>query len=89
MKSERGVIFQNVMLLQCSSIFSSVRYYPSKGSLKQLPAHIKVRHSTVGGDAESRKRKGKCKEGEYVPEVEKQRDDSDHKRLATLDIYAG
>ncbi|PRQ32904.1 putative DNA (cytosine-5-)-methyltransferase [Rosa chinensis] len=64
-------------------------YDPSKGSLKQLPVHIKVRHSAVGGDAESRKKKGKCKEGEDVPEVEKQRDDSEHKRLATLDIFAG
>lgn len=71
-------------------IFFCERLYdPSNGSLKQLPAHIKVRHSTVGGDAESRKRKGKCKEGEDVLEVEKQRDDSDHKRLATLDIFAG
>ncbi|PRQ47202.1 putative DNA (cytosine-5-)-methyltransferase [Rosa chinensis] len=64
-------------------------YDPSNGSIKQLPANIRVKYSTVGGDPESRKRKGKCKEGEDVPEVQKQRDDSDHKRLATLDIFAG
>ncbi|XP_004287724.1 PREDICTED: DNA (cytosine-5)-methyltransferase 1-like [Fragaria vesca subsp. vesca] len=64
-------------------------YDPSNGSLKQLPANIRVKYSTVGGDTESRKRKGKCKEGEDVPEAEQQRDDSEHKRLATLDIFAG
>ncbi|XP_050379658.1 DNA (cytosine-5)-methyltransferase 1-like [Argentina anserina] len=64
-------------------------YEPSKGSVKQLPANIRVKYTTVSGDTEARKRKGKCKEGEDVPEVEKQRDDSEHKRLATLDIFAG
>ncbi|PQQ02005.1 DNA (cytosine-5)-methyltransferase 1 [Prunus yedoensis var. nudiflora] len=64
-------------------------YDPSKGSIKQLPAHIKLRYSTGGGDADSRKRKGKCKEGENVSDVENQRADSEQKRLATLDIFAG
>ncbi|CAB4264150.1 unnamed protein product [Prunus armeniaca] len=76
------VIFQHIF-------FCEHLYDPSKGSIKQLPAHIKLRYSTGGGDADSRKRKGKCKEGENVSEVENQRADSEQKRLATLDIFAG
>ncbi|VVA38732.1 PREDICTED: DNA [Prunus dulcis] len=76
------VIFQHIF-------FCEHLYDPSKGSIKQLPAHIKLRYSTAGGDADSRKRKSKCKEGENVSEVENQRADSEQKRLATLDIFAG
>ncbi|CAN6698937.1 unnamed protein product [Malus baccata var. baccata] len=70
------------------TFFCEYLYDPSNGSIKQLPATIKLRYSTVGGDVESRKRKGKGKEGD-VSEVEKQRADSVQKRLATLDIFAG
>eukprot|EP00257_Ricinus_communis_P015938 XP_015573958.1 DNA (cytosine-5)-methyltransferase 1 isoform X1 [Ricinus communis] len=64
-------------------------YDPSKGSLKQLPAHIKLRYSTgtQESDAASRKRKGKCKEGE--DEVENKREATQGRRLATLDIFSG
>ncbi|KAF2284474.1 hypothetical protein GH714_024481 [Hevea brasiliensis] len=64
-------------------------YDPSTGSLKQLPANIKMRYSigTAESDAASRKRKGKCKEGE--DEVERERKASQERRLATLDIFAG
>ncbi|KDP24228.1 hypothetical protein JCGZ_25885 [Jatropha curcas] len=64
-------------------------YDPSKGSLKQLPANIKLRYSTGTGEsvAVSRKRKGKWKEGE--DEVEKEREASEVRSLATLDIFAG
>ncbi|KAI5318407.1 hypothetical protein L3X38_038115 [Prunus dulcis] len=55
------VIFQHIF-------FCEHLYDPSKGYIKQLPAHIKLRYSTAGGDADSRKRKGKCKEGENVSE---------------------
>ncbi|KAG7952343.1 hypothetical protein I3843_12G053400 [Carya illinoinensis] len=70
--------------------FCEYMYDPSKGSLKQLPAHIKLRYSTGDADgvAASRKKKGKCKEGEDL-EYEKQREASWENRLATLDIFAG
>ncbi|PKI39705.1 hypothetical protein CRG98_039875, partial [Punica granatum] len=73
-------------------IFYCERLYdPTKGSLKQLPAHIKVRYSveTLGDDAAVRKRKGKCKEGEEDSELAKQTEASQQKRLSTLDIFAG
>lgn len=55
-----------------------------------MPAHIKLRYSTGDADgvAASRKKKGKCKEGEDL-EYEKQREASWENRLATLDIFAG
>ncbi|CAK9149524.1 unnamed protein product [Ilex paraguariensis] len=61
-------------------------YEPSKGSVKQLPSHIKLRYSTgKADDATSRKKKGKCKEGENDVDVEKLK----AARLSTLDIFAG
>ncbi|KAG8641192.1 hypothetical protein MANES_13G119400v8 [Manihot esculenta] len=64
-------------------------YDPSRGSLKQLPANIRLRYSTGSeeSDAASRKRKGKCKQGE--DEGEREREASQERRLATLDIFAG
>lgn len=65
-------------------------YDPSKGSLKQLPSHIKLKYSVgLDTDAASRKRKGKSKEGETDLESEKQRETSQGNNLATLDIFAG
>ncbi|KAI9087979.1 hypothetical protein K1719_030309 [Acacia pycnantha] len=60
-------------------------YDPANGSLKKLPAHIKVRYSSgdTGEDA-TRKKKGKCKEGEGISER-----DEEKKTLATLDIFSG
>lgn len=60
-------------------------------SFGQLPAHIKLRYSTgdVDGSAASRKKKGKCKEGEEDLEYEKQKEALKDNRLATLDIFAG
>ncbi|KAK7283728.1 hypothetical protein RIF29_13469 [Crotalaria pallida] len=61
-------------------------YDPDTGSLKLLPAHIKVKYSSgQTDDAAARKRKGKCKKRESIPDPEK----ADEKCLATLDIFAG
>ncbi|KAK3027761.1 hypothetical protein RJ639_042253 [Escallonia herrerae] len=67
--------------------FCEYLYDPSKGSLKQLSSSIKIKYSTgkVGDDSASRKKKGKCKEGENDVDVEALKE----KRLATLDIFAG
>jgi hypothetical protein len=56
-----------------------------------LPAHIKPRYSTgdVDGNAASRRKKGKCKEGEDDLECDKQIEASQENCLATLDIFAG
>lgn len=43
----------------------------------------------MDSNAASRKKKGKCKEGENDSEVEKQGDLSQDRHLATLDIFAG
>ncbi|KAM4106402.1 hypothetical protein ACB094_04G063100 [Castanea mollissima] len=77
-------IFQHIF-------FCERLYDPSKGSLKQLPAHIKLRYSTGDetGDAASRRKKGKCKEGEDDLEHDNQREASKANCLATLDIFAG
>ncbi|CAL0328676.1 unnamed protein product [Lupinus luteus] len=76
-------LFQNVF-------FCEHLYDPATGSLKKLPAHIKVKYSSAQkGDAAALKRKGKSKEGESVREPEKEMKTLDEKRLATLDIFAG
>ncbi|KAJ8765298.1 hypothetical protein K2173_011995 [Erythroxylum novogranatense] len=66
-------------------------YDPAKGSLKQLTAHIRLRYSTGSGNCDSatRKRKGKCKEGETDIDVNEQKEASQDNCLATLDIFAG
>lgn len=53
----------------------------------QLPPHIKLCYSTgqLNNDAISRKKKGKCKEGE----IEELKEASKGNRLNTLDIFAG
>ncbi|KAJ1383812.1 S-adenosyl-L-methionine-dependent methyltransferase [Sesbania bispinosa] len=76
-------IFQNVF-------FCEHLYDPATGSLKQLPAHIKVKYSSgYTADSAARKRKGKCKEGDSPSEPDKESKTSNEKRLATLDIFAG
>ncbi|KAF1899167.1 hypothetical protein Lal_00019289 [Lupinus albus] len=76
-------LFQNVF-------FCEHLYDPATGSIKKLPAHIKVKYSSAQtGDAAAIKRKGKSKEGESLPEPEKEMKTLDEKRLATLDIFAG
>ncbi|XVE83441.1 hypothetical protein DITRI_Ditri16bG0089000 [Diplodiscus trichospermus] len=66
-------------------------YDPSKGSLKQLPAQVKLRYSigNVDKDIAYQKKKGKSKQEENELEVEKQREAAEENRLATLDIFAG
>ncbi|XWS41226.1 hypothetical protein CRYUN_Cryun17cG0062700 [Craigia yunnanensis] len=66
-------------------------YDPSKGSLKQLPAQMKLRYSTgiVDNDIAYQKKKGKSKQEENELEVEKQKETAQENRLATLDIFAG
>ncbi|KAL2334436.1 hypothetical protein Fmac_015649 [Flemingia macrophylla] len=76
-------IFQNVF-------FCERLYEPATGSLKKLPAHIKVKYSSgQTSDDAARKRKGKCKEAEGVLESDKDGKTLNEKRLATLDIFAG
>lgn len=59
--------------------------------LSQLPTHIKLRYSSGNLDSEaaSRRKKGKCKEGEDELEVDKHGAASQENPLATLDIFAG
>lgn len=81
--SALGGIFQNVF-------FCELLYDPATGSLKKLPAHIKVKYSSgQTSDAAARKRKGKCIEGDGVSESTKEGKTLNDKRLATLDIFAG
>ncbi|XP_022640133.1 DNA (cytosine-5)-methyltransferase 1 isoform X1 [Vigna radiata var. radiata] len=76
-------MFQNVF-------FCELLYDPATGSLKKLPAHIKVKYSTgQTSDAAARKRKGKFKEGDDDSESSKEGKTLNEKRLATLDIFAG
>ncbi|PPS14319.1 hypothetical protein GOBAR_AA06263 [Gossypium barbadense] len=78
------VIFHHVFF--CDRI-----YDPSNGSLKQLPAQIKLRYSTgiVDNEIAYQKKKGKGKQEESELQVEKQHEASQEIRLATLDIFAG
>ncbi|XVF16901.1 hypothetical protein REPUB_Repub10bG0070900 [Reevesia pubescens] len=85
-------------LLACNApaifhhIFFCDRVYdPSKGSLKQLPAQIKLRYSTgiVDNDIAYQKKKGKSKQEENELEVDKQKEAAKENRLSTLDIFAG
>ncbi|XP_010549723.1 PREDICTED: DNA (cytosine-5)-methyltransferase 1-like [Tarenaya hassleriana] len=72
--------------------FCEYQYDPVKGSLKQLPANIKLRYSTrMGGDdAALRKKKGKGIEGETDSGTVKVEEETPKEtRLATLDIFAG
>ncbi|XP_028756497.1 DNA (cytosine-5)-methyltransferase 1-like [Neltuma alba] len=65
-------------------------YDPATGSLKKLPAPIKLRYSNgdAGEDA-TRKKKGKCKEGEGISERDGEKKTLSENRLATLDIFSG
>ncbi|KAL1104200.1 hypothetical protein V6Z11_D04G050300 [Gossypium hirsutum] len=79
-----AVIFHHVFF--CDRI-----YDPSNGSLKQLPAQVKLRYSTgiVDNEIAYQKKKGKGKQEESELEVEKQQEAYQENRLATLDIFAG
>ncbi|KAL0348175.1 UNVERIFIED_CONTAM: DNA (cytosine-5)-methyltransferase 1B [Sesamum angustifolium] len=88
-KSDLGP--QDVPLISDHVFFCEYLYDPSKGSIKQLPSHIKLRYSTgrLNDDSTSRKKKGKCKEGEIDSESAKMKEASEGNRLSTLDIFAG
>lgn len=81
----------NVPAISEHILFCERLYDSSNGSLKQLPTNIKLKYSTekVVDDVATRKRKGKCKEGENDLEAGKKQDASQENRLATLDIFAG
>ncbi|KAI4297130.1 hypothetical protein L6164_037034 [Bauhinia variegata] len=64
-------------------------YDCSTGSLKQLPAQIKLRYSSGDTGTAARKDKGKSKETENISESEKEKETAEENRLATLDIFAG
>ncbi|PWA40704.1 DNA cytosine-5-methyltransferase [Artemisia annua] len=74
-------------------IFFCERLYdPDKGSLKQLPANIKLSppKENLVNDAAIRKKKGKSKEGENDSDMADNKESSASlNRLATLDIFAG
>ena len=57
----------------------------------QMPSHIKLRYSprNYSDDDACRKKKGKCKEGEYDVGVERVKQTSQENYLATLDIFDG
>ncbi|VFQ73766.1 unnamed protein product [Cuscuta campestris] len=76
-------IFDHIFFCECM-------YDPSKGSLKQLPSHVRIRYSEVKLDDAtlSKKRKGKAKEVENDTKIA-QHETSEENRLATLDIFAG
>ncbi|KAK4740996.1 hypothetical protein SAY87_024584 [Trapa incisa] len=83
--SDTPTMFQHIF-------FCERLYDPIKGSLKQLPAHIKVRYSveTLEDDAAIRKRKGKGIKFEDDSELAKQREEAfQSNSLSTLDIFAG
>ncbi|XP_045814038.1 DNA (cytosine-5)-methyltransferase 1-like [Trifolium pratense] len=78
-----GGIFHNVF-------FCEHLYDPATGSLKKLPANIKVKYSSGHtAEAAARKKKGKCREGDSISEPDLERKTSNDKRLSTLDIFAG
>ncbi|KAH9750452.1 DNA (cytosine-5)-methyltransferase [Citrus sinensis] len=66
-------------------------YDPDKGTIKQLPPHIKtsVLKERVSDDTAYRKINGKCKEEKHDGAVDKQTDAVNKNRLATIDIFAG
>ncbi|VVB07151.1 unnamed protein product [Arabis nemorensis] len=72
------------------NIFFCEHFYDSsKGSLKQLPANIKLKFSTIKDDMLLRKKKGKGLEIESDSSIVKPEEVPKELRLATLDIFAG
>ncbi|KAI3448394.1 hypothetical protein Pfo_005059, partial [Paulownia fortunei] len=81
---------QDVPFIFDHVFFCEYLYDPSRGSIKQLPSHIKLRYSTGQlNDAAISRKKGKCKEGESDSEFVKLKDASQGNCLTTLDIFAG
>ncbi|KAL3500002.1 hypothetical protein ACH5RR_039095 [Cinchona calisaya] len=70
--------------------FCERQYDSSKGSLKQMPSHIKLRYSPtkLSNDHDYMKKRGKCK-GENDLGVEKLKLAFQENCLATLDIFSG
>nr|AQM49847.1 methyltransferase 1 [Boechera holboellii] len=75
-------IFDHIFF--CELFFDS-----SKGSLKQLPANMKLNFSTIKDDTLLRKKKGKGVESETDSGIVKPDEPPKEMRLATLDIFAG
>ncbi|KAG7537210.1 C-5 cytosine methyltransferase [Arabidopsis suecica] len=69
--------------------FCDLFFDSSKGSLKQLPANMKLKFSTIKDDTLLRKKKGKGVECETESEIVKPDEPPKEIRLATLDIFAG
>ncbi|GER28336.1 cytosine-specific methyltransferase [Striga asiatica] len=82
---------QDVTFTFDHAFFCEYMYDPSRGSLKQLPSHVKIKYSTgcLNNDATSKKNKGKCKEGEIDSNDVELKEASQGHRLTTLDIFAG
>ncbi|KAJ4900746.1 DNA (cytosine-5)-methyltransferase 1 [Raphanus sativus] len=83
-RKKRDMPLRNDNLILDNIFFCELFYDFSRGSLRQMPAHIKPKFSTIKDDTLRRKLKGKGVEGKT---------DSDElpkeMRLATLDIFAG
>ncbi|KAL1212909.1 DNA (cytosine-5)-methyltransferase 1 [Cardamine amara subsp. amara] len=69
--------------------FCELFYDSSNGSLKQLPANMKLKFSTIKDDTLLRKKKGKGVESETDSGIVKPDEVPKEMRLATLDIFAG
>ncbi|XP_010442374.1 PREDICTED: DNA (cytosine-5)-methyltransferase 1-like [Camelina sativa] len=69
--------------------FCELFFDSSKGSLKQLPANMKLKFSTIKDDTLLRKKKGKGVESETESGIVKPDEPPKEMRLATLDIFAG
>ncbi|KAI3451304.1 hypothetical protein Pfo_007969 [Paulownia fortunei] len=88
---ERTLGLEMSLLIFYHVFFWEYVYDPSRGSIKQLPSHIKLCSSAgqLNDDTTiSRKKKGTCKEGEVDSEVRKLKKASRWNHLTMLDIYA-
>lgn len=71
------------------AFFCEYSYDPVKGSLKKLPANVKLTSVTRESEKVSKKNKGKEKCKEEPDTVDKVKHVSEEDSLATLDIFAG
>ncbi|KAL1190939.1 DNA (cytosine-5)-methyltransferase 1 [Cardamine amara subsp. amara] len=69
--------------------FCELLYDSSNGSLKQLPADMKLKFSTIKDDTLLRMKKGKGVESETDSGIVKLDEVPKEMRLATLDVFAG
>ncbi|XP_073138246.1 DNA (cytosine-5)-methyltransferase 1B-like [Henckelia pumila] len=89
-RKRKDLQLQDVPCTFDHAFFCECLYDPSKGSIKQLPSHIKIRYSSAKpSDDATYRNKGKSKEGEDDLEVGRLKEESQGNRLTSLDIFAG